>query len=76
MPYILLVALLLFSACSSKEYTINGVICPSDHTEQQVHEDLNTCRYYDEKAIAEASKSPLKPACVKCLEEHGYTLEK
>ncbi|HFU74424.1 MAG TPA: hypothetical protein ENK65_02600 [Helicobacteraceae bacterium] len=70
------ITVLLLLGCSAKHYIVNGVICPSNHTEQQVQDNLNACRYYDEKAIAEASKSPIKPECIECLKKHGYALEK
>jgi len=76
MPYILAFVLLFLSACSSKSYTVNGVVCPSTHSEQQVQNDLKACRYYDEKAIAEAHKSPIQPECIECLEKRGYSLQK
>ena len=73
---ILTISVLMLSACSSKRVRVNGLICPEGYsTPQQAEKDLTQCNYYDEKAAAKASKSPLKPACKKCLEDKGYELE-
>jgi hypothetical protein len=71
----LIFTLLFFSACSTRSVTINGLICPEGHSTHQVQKDLTQCRYYDEKKAAEASKSPIEPACKACLEDRGYKLE-
>ena len=73
---ILTISVLMLGACSSKRVTFNGLICPEGHaTPQQVEKDLTECNYYDEKKAAEASKSPIKPECLHCLENKGYELE-
>jgi len=73
---ILLIPVLIFQACSSKRVRVNGLICPEGYsTPQQVQKDLTECDYYDEKKAAEASKSPIKPDCLECLEKKGYELE-
>jgi len=75
--FILMITLLLLSACNSKRITVNGLICPEGYsTPQQTVKDFTQCRYYDEKKAAEASMSPLSPECIKCLEKKGYELEK
>lgn len=74
--FLLIAALLFFGACSSKSITINGLICPAEFSQERVHRDITQCKYYDEKAAAEASKSKLNPECISCLEEKGYKLEK
>jgi len=71
----LTLAVLLLSGCSSKSVTINGLICPEGFSTHQVQKDLTQCQYYDEKKAAEASHSPIKPACIECLESKGYQLE-
>jgi len=76
MKYLLLISVLIIVGCSSKNIEINGLVCPDTHTEQMVQTDLNLCRYYDEKAIAESSKSPLSPDCRECLEKKGYKIKK
>ena len=73
---ILSISVLMLSACSSKRVRVNGLICPEgSSTPQQVQKDLTQCNYYDEKKAAEASHSPLEPACKKCLEDKGYELQ-
>jgi len=72
---ILLSALLLLGACSSKKITVNGLICPAEYSEYRIEKDLSQCQYYDEKKAAEASHSPIKPECRSCLEDRGYELE-
>ncbi len=79
---IVVLILLLVTGCSfksqeqlDKRIKINGLICPEGYSTHQVEKDLTQCRYYDEKEAAEASKSPLEPACVQCLENKGYELE-
>lgn len=70
------ITLLLLSACSSKRITVNGLICPEGYsTPQQTVKDFTQCQYYDENKAAEASKSPISPACIRCLEDKGYELE-
>jgi len=78
----LVLTLLLISGCGfksqeqfSKRVKINGLICPVGYSTHQVKKDLSQCQYYDEKAAAEASKSPLKPECIKCLQNRGYEIE-
>ncbi len=71
----LTLTLLVLSACSTKPMTINGLICPEGFSTHQVHKDLTQCQYYDEKKAAEASMSPIAPACIQCLEDKGYKLE-
>lgn len=81
--FILAITLILLSGCNfksqegfSKRVKINGLICPAGYsTPQQAEKDLTECHYYDEKAAAKASESPIKPECIKCLEDKGYELE-
>ena len=74
--FILVITLLLMSGCSSKRITVNGMMCPEGYsTPQQTQKDFTQCQYYDEKKAAEASKSPISPKCMKCLEEKGYELQ-
>ncbi len=83
MRYLLIIlGLVLLTSCSLQSKTqlkqrvkINGFICPEGYSQPAVEKDLTQCNYYDEKKAAEASKSPLKPACAKCLEERGYEIE-
>ncbi len=73
--HVSLTMLFLLGGCSSKNFTVNGLICPADHTEQMVLRDLSECRYYDQKD-AEASATPkLSEECKKCLLERGYEIE-
>jgi hypothetical protein len=72
---VFLLPILVFTACSSKNVRFNGLICPAEFSQERVHKDITACHYYDEKAAAEASKSPIKPDCVECLEKKGYKLE-
>jgi len=80
---IIAISLLLLGGCNfkskeqlSKRIKINGLICPEGYsTPQQVQKDFTECNYYDEKKAAEASKSPIKPDCIQCLENKGYELE-
>ena len=67
---------LFASGCQTKHIRVGGMICPEGHTEQMVHRDLSQCRYYDEKAAAEASKSKIAPECIECLQKKGYMIEK
>ena len=71
----LITTLLLLAGCSSKQIDINGLICPENRSMDQVQRDLSQCQYYDEKAAAKASESPIKVECRECLEEKGYRLE-
>ncbi len=76
MKYLIFVlTLFIFTACNSKRVTINGLICPEGYSTHQVQKDLTQCKYYDEKAAAEASQSSIKPACRECLEAKGYEIE-
>ena len=70
-----LFALLFFVGCSSKNLEINGLVCPDNISEQMVQRDLSECKYYDEKRIAERSKSPLSIECQKCLKKKGYEIK-
>ena len=72
---IFLLTLFVFTACNSKRVTVNGLICPEGYSTHQVEKDLTQCKYYDEKAAAEASKSPIEPVCRECLETKGYKIE-
>jgi hypothetical protein len=72
---IFLLTLFVLTACSSKEVRVNGLICPEGYSTHQVQKDLTQCKYYDEKAAAEASKSPITPVCRECLEAKGYEIE-
>ena len=72
----LTLAVLLLGGCGPKRLTVNGMICPEGYsTPQQTVKDFTECKYYDEKKAAEASKSPISPACIQCLEDKGYKLE-
>ncbi len=73
--FIFLLTLFVLTACNAKRVTINGLICPEGYSTHQVQKDLTQCKYYDEKAAAEASKSPIKPDCRECLEAKGYEIE-
>ena len=69
------IVVLLLLGCSNKYFQVNGLVCPADYSEQMVQRDLKECRYYDEKAIEESSKSPISPECRECLKEKGYRLK-
>lgn len=71
----LIITLIGLSACNAKRVTVNGLICPEGYSQHQVEKDLSQCKYYDEKAAAEASKSPIQPVCRECLEAKGYEIE-
>lgn len=78
----IVLSLFLLTACSLQSKTalkhrvkVNGLICPEGYSQPAVDKDLKECHYYDEKKAAEASESPLKPDCAKCLEEKGYEIE-
>jgi len=66
---------LFYAGCSSKNITVNGLICPSNHTEQMVQNDLRECHYYDMKAIEASATPKIEGECKKCLEAKGYRLE-
>ncbi len=75
MKYLIIVfILLIFTACSTKETTINKEICESYKAT-----DTNTlakkCQVYDEKAAAKASLPSQVDACLKCLNKKGYELQ-
>ncbi len=72
---VLLVTLLISSGCSSKSIRVNGLICPSGHSEEMIQNDFRECRYYDMKAIEKSSRPKIDEACLRCLEEKGYILE-
>ena len=71
----IILAALFISGCETKHIRVGGMVCPEGHTEQMVHRDLSQCRYYDEKAAAEASKSKIAPECIECLQEKGYLIK-
>ncbi len=68
-------SLLLYSGCSSKTITVNGLICPEGHSEEMIQNDFKECRYYDMKAIETSSRPKIDEECLRCLEEKGYILE-
>lgn len=73
---LILAAALGIAGCTTKHFTVNGLICPEGHTEQMVQRDLSECRYYDQDAAARASKPPrLSEECQECLEKRGYEIE-
>ncbi len=76
-PYLtLIMTLLVYSGCSSKNLTVNGLICPAGHSEEMIQNDFRECRYYDMQAIENASQpKKIDEACLRCLEERGYILE-
>jgi len=64
------------AGCTTKHFTVNGLICPEGHTDQMVRHDLSECRYYDQDAAARASRPPrLEQECLECLKARGYELE-
>ncbi len=69
------IALLICSGCSSKNITVNGLICPSGHSEEMIQNDFQECRYYDMEAIEKSSRPKIDEECLRCLEEKGYILE-
>ena len=71
----LIITLIGFSACSSKRVAVNGLICPEGYSQHRIEKDLTQCKFYDQKAAAEASKSPIEPVCRECLEAKGYEIE-
>ncbi|RUM62697.1 MAG: hypothetical protein DSZ03_06180 [Sulfurimonas sp.] len=67
--------LLWHSGCSSKNITVNGIICPAGHSEEMIQNDFRECRYYDMKAIEKSSRPKIDEECLRCLEDKGYILE-
>ncbi len=66
---------LFYSGCSSKNTTVNGLICPSGHSNELIQADFRECRYYDMKAIEASATPKIDDECLKCLESKGYVLE-
>ncbi len=73
--YVSLVALLLLAGCATKNFTVNGLICPDNHTEQMVRNDLSECKYYDQKDAAMSATPKLSGECQECLIKKGYEIE-
>ncbi|MEA2110755.1 MAG: hypothetical protein U9P71_01775 [Campylobacterota bacterium] len=65
----------LYSGCSSKNMTVNGLICPAGHTNELIQADFRECYYYDMKAIEVSATPKIDEECLKCLEAKGYVLE-
>ncbi|MDD5052122.1 MAG: hypothetical protein PHO27_05240 [Sulfuricurvum sp.] len=70
-----LAAIIFLNGCAEKKVAINGLICPAGKTEDRIKSDFEECRYYDLKAIGEASKAPITIECKTCLENKGYKIE-
>jgi hypothetical protein len=68
-------AIVLLSGCAEKQVAVNGLICPAGKTQDRVKADFEECRYYDLKAVGEASKAPITVECKTCLEKKGYKIE-
>jgi outer membrane biogenesis lipoprotein LolB len=73
--HVSLLALIILTGCTTKKFTVNGLICPDNHTEQMVQHDLSECHYYDQKAIEESATPQLDDECKRCLIERGYEIE-
>jgi major membrane immunogen (membrane-anchored lipoprotein) len=67
---------LLAVGCANKRLTVNGLICPTGHSDELIKADFAECHYYDLDAIAKASQAPITIECQKCLESKGYKIEK
>ncbi|MDD3596835.1 hypothetical protein [Sulfuricurvum sp.] len=72
---ITLAALLLNFGCAEKQLVVNGMICPSDRSEDRIRADFAECKYYDLDAATKASRAPITVECQKCLENKGYKVE-
>lgn len=70
-----LAVLMLNSGCAEKQLVVNGMICPSDRSEDRIRADFAECKYYDLEAATKASKAPITVECQKCLESKGYKIE-
>ncbi|WP_345985528.1 hypothetical protein WCX49_13185 [Sulfurimonas sp. HSL-1656] len=76
------VALVLLLAglagCSTKNIRIGGMMCPEGYSQEQIHQDMQECRFYgpaeDEAAAKAAFPRDVEPECIKCLEEKGYKI--
>ena len=66
---------LLFLACSDKNITVNGLVCPEDFDEARINKDLTECRYYDESDAKRSAKPKLSDDCKECLIKRGYDIE-
>lgn len=73
--HVSLLSLLILTGCSTKKFTVNGLICPDDHTEQMVTHDLRECKYYSQEDAEKSATPKLTEACKKCLLEKGYEIE-
>ncbi|MEA3523855.1 MAG: hypothetical protein U9R50_12890 [Campylobacterota bacterium] len=73
--HVSLLTLLLLTGCATKDFTVNGLICPDNYTEQMVRSDLSECKYYDQKDALNSAKPKLSTQCQECLIEKGYEIE-
>lgn len=73
--HVMLIALLFLVGCSSKRITFNGLLCPANHTEQMLVNDLRECRYYDQNDAKASATPKLTQECKECLINRGYEIE-
>jgi hypothetical protein len=73
--HVSLLTLIILTGCSSKKFTVNGLICPDTHTEQMVQNDLRECKYYTQEDAEKSARPELTQECKKCLLEKGYEIE-
>lgn len=78
LPFLALTAALLglFGGCAEKQLIVNGMICPTDRSEERIKSDFAECRVYDLEAASKASQAPISVECQKCLEAKGYKIER
>ena len=73
--HVSMLTLIVLTGCSTKDVTLNGLICPDNHTQQMVQRDLSECHYYDEKAVKNSATPKLSDKCKECLIKRGYEIE-
>ncbi|MEA1920091.1 MAG: hypothetical protein U9N52_09645 [Campylobacterota bacterium] len=73
--HVSLLSLIILTGCSSKKFTVNGLICPDNHTEQMIHNDLKECQYYTQEDAEKSATPKLTRECQECLLKKGYEIE-
>jgi hypothetical protein len=73
--HVSLLTLLLLSGCATKKFTVNGLICPDNHTEQMVRHDLSECKYYTQEDAKNSATPKISNECKECLIKKGYEIE-
>lgn len=62
---------LLFAACSNTQFTYNGLICPTDNM-GTIAADMKSCKVYKLDEVDAGLK--LDKECTKCIESKGYQI--